>query len=471
VTSVLVLGGGMAGLTAAAALLPHVDTVTVVDSDRLPDGPQPRRGLPQAHHNHVLMAGGAQALEALLPGTTARLYEAGAHHRKIGQFLLHGPERWSRCTDGDAYGITCSRHLVDHMVRRAVLGGGRVELIDGTKAIGLTGGPDRVTGVRVEDEDGSVRTIIADLVVDATGTRSKSARWLTDLGVPAVREDVLDTGLAYAGRTYEQPPGFGADFPGVLIQARPGIGPSAAGGALMPQEDGRWIVALMGTRGSNPPTGEAEFLAFARAMRHSVIGDLLADALPVTSLRSARGLANRRRRFERARLPEGFLALGDSVMILSPNYGTGMSIAAMSALALRTQLERNGFGPGLARRVQRKVARIGAGPWQMAVTNDRWFPGVETNLRLSGGESQRKFGDRFAATIAENPGVSRRIQDVTALIAPMSTLMSPALMLAVLRGPRRPPLSAAEAIGQFPQLASVMPDVVAAARRSADAAQ
>ncbi|MBV1855136.1 NAD(P)/FAD-dependent oxidoreductase [Catellatospora tritici] len=456
-TTALVLGGGLAGMAAAAALAPHVDTVIVVESDRLPAGPEPRRGLPQAHHNHVLMAGGAKALDALLPGTTARLYEAGAHHRKIGRFLLLGPDVWSRCSDGDAFAITCSRHLVDHTVRSQALAGGKVELIDGTKVIGLVGDQSRVTGARVEAEDGAVRVIRADLVVDATGSRSKATQWLTDLRVGPVKEDLLDTGLAYVGRTYEQPAGFGADFPGVLIQARPGSGPEAAGGALMPQEDGRWIVALMGPRGNHPPTDEAEFLAFARAMRHSVIGDLLAEARPVTPMRSARGLANRRRHFDRARMPEGFLALGDAVMILSPNFGTGMAVAAMGALALRTQLERSGFGPGLARRVQKAVAGIGAGPWQMAITNDRWFPGVETNLKLSGGDGQRKFGVRFAKVIADNPAVARRMQDISALVAPLSTMMSPSMMFAVMRGPQRPPLTAAEAIGQFPQLASVRP--------------
>ncbi|MEU3573331.1 FAD-dependent monooxygenase [Kitasatospora sp. NPDC036755] len=456
-TTALVLGGGLAGLTAAVALLPHVGSVTVVEGDQYPDGPQGRRGVPQAHHNHLLMAGGAQALDALLPGTTEALYRAGAHHRKVGQFLLLGAEGWSRSTDGDAYTIACSRPLVDHTVRRLALAAGTLEVLTGTKVTGLTGTAARVTGAQVEDADGTVRTLTADLVVDATGSRSKAPQWLADLGAGPVHEDRLDTGLAYVGRSYLVPEGFGDDFPGILVQTRPGNGPHAAGGALMPQEDGRWIVALMGTRGNHPPTEEREFLDFARAMRHSVIGDLLAMAEPVTPMRASRGLANRRRRFEKARMPEGFLALGDSVMVLSPNFGTGMSVAAMGALALRTQLEKTGLVPGLARRVQKAVARIGAGPWQMAITNDRWFPGVETNLKLSGGEGQRKFGVRFARTVADNPMVARRMQDISTLVAPMTAMMAPSVMFAVMRGPQRPPLTDAQALGQFPQLAPVRP--------------
>ncbi len=73
----VVIGAGTAGLLAAAALDPYAE-VTVVERDVLPDGPAPRKGLPQARHAHLLLSGGAHAMEELLPGVTAAWLAAGA---------------------------------------------------------------------------------------------------------------------------------------------------------------------------------------------------------------------------------------------------------------------------------------------------------------------------------------------------------------------------------------------------------
>ena len=47
-TRAVVLGGGLTGMLAAAALAAHVDEVLIVERDQLPDGPQPRTGLPRS---------------------------------------------------------------------------------------------------------------------------------------------------------------------------------------------------------------------------------------------------------------------------------------------------------------------------------------------------------------------------------------------------------------------------------------
>ena len=74
----VVLGAGMAGLAAAAALTRHFRRVTVVDRDPLAPHPHRRPGVPQGAHVHGLLPGGAQALEALRPGFADGLVGAGA---------------------------------------------------------------------------------------------------------------------------------------------------------------------------------------------------------------------------------------------------------------------------------------------------------------------------------------------------------------------------------------------------------
>src|SRR5436190_12363718 len=74
----VVIGAGMGGLAAAAALADHFGRVTVLDRDFLPPTPSHRSGTPQSRHLHVLLGGGLQALCELLPGFEEDLIRAGA---------------------------------------------------------------------------------------------------------------------------------------------------------------------------------------------------------------------------------------------------------------------------------------------------------------------------------------------------------------------------------------------------------
>lgn len=73
----VVIGASMAGCLAARVLAERFDTVTVLERDALHDEPGHRRGVPQGRHGHLLLAGGAQAIESLLPGTVRDLTAAG----------------------------------------------------------------------------------------------------------------------------------------------------------------------------------------------------------------------------------------------------------------------------------------------------------------------------------------------------------------------------------------------------------
>ena len=63
----VVLGAGMAGLLAARVLADHYPEVVLVDRDRVLGVRDARRGVPQGHHAHGLLAKGQQILEELFP--------------------------------------------------------------------------------------------------------------------------------------------------------------------------------------------------------------------------------------------------------------------------------------------------------------------------------------------------------------------------------------------------------------------
>ncbi|OEJ36241.1 FAD-dependent monooxygenase [Streptomyces agglomeratus] len=451
-TSAVVLGGGMAGMLAAAALAGRADRVTVIEGDRYPDAPASRKGLPQGYHNHMLMSGGAQAVDALLPGTTDRLFTAGAKRRGMPSDLLTlSAEGWYRRHDGDAYVIVCSRDLIDHVVRQQTLADDTITVIESAKATGLVGGQNRITGVRVERDGAESEIISADLIVDATGRRSRAPQWLAELGVPAAEELKVDAGFAYASRLYEAPAQAPQDFPGVLIQAQHGTGQPGRGAALLPNEGNRWIVALIGTRGGHPPTDEAGFVEFARSLRDPVVADLMAAATPTGPIRSYRGLPNWRRRYEKLPLPEGFVVVGDAATTLNPNYATGMSLAALGALALRTEVTAHGFGPGAGLKAQTAIAKSSEGPWLMATGTDQWFPDVEMNIKRAP-DLLRRFTARFARLTTENAALSNASFNVAALQAPPSSMMTLPALLTVARGLRKTPLTREQAMAQYPEL-------------------
>jgi hypothetical protein len=81
----IVIGVSIAGLLTARVLTNHFQRVTVIARDRLPSAPDYRKGVPQAHHVHLLLARGKQIMEALFPGLDADLEAHGAPTMRWGQ--------------------------------------------------------------------------------------------------------------------------------------------------------------------------------------------------------------------------------------------------------------------------------------------------------------------------------------------------------------------------------------------------
>ena len=80
----LVVGAGIGGLAAAAALSRHFRQVLVLERDALAPDTLQRPGVPQGRHVHGLLAGGLQALSSLLPGLLDDLLAAGAMPLQLG---------------------------------------------------------------------------------------------------------------------------------------------------------------------------------------------------------------------------------------------------------------------------------------------------------------------------------------------------------------------------------------------------
>ncbi|MFI1886189.1 FAD-dependent monooxygenase [Streptomyces jumonjinensis] len=441
----VVIGGGLAGMLAAAALDGFADEITVVERDLLPDGPLPRKSLPQARHAHLLWSGGVRAFEQLLPGITRAWLAAGARRIPLPTGLVSlSSQGWLRRWPEMQYMISCSRDLLDWVVRERVLRAPAVTLLQGHTVRGLEGTAARVTGVRVSAEDGRELTLDAELVVDAGGRGSRATGWLGELGIDGVEEGQVDSGLVYATRVYRAPHGS-EDFPVVNVQSDPGDRVPGRTATLNPIENGRWLVTLSGTRGGEPSADPARFESFARSeLRHPVIGELISRTEPLTpEVHLSRSTVNRRRWFEKApEWPDGFIAVGDAVATYNPVYGQGMSVAAQGLAELRGTLRRHRLDePGLARLVQQAVARPVGLAWDLATSLDILYPGAVGPPPRPGGGLMKRYVDRLAYAATGRAQLTRAFIGVITLSQPLSSWLHPDVMVGVLRGPGRAPLT------------------------------
>ncbi|MEV6977075.1 pyridine nucleotide-disulfide oxidoreductase [Kitasatospora sp. NPDC093806] len=444
----VVLGAGFAGMLTASVLARHAAEVVVVDRDRLPAGPLARPGLPQAHHGHLLMASGAESLEALLPGFTDSLTAAGARRLALpGDLLSLGPHGWLPRIREASHGWCLSRDLLDWIVRERVLADPAVRLEPGVHAEGLCGDARRVTGVRLRgDEWPDGHELAADLVVDATGRGSRAPRWLAGLGLPEVAEERVDCGLVYA-TLLVRPPDRAAGFPSVSIQTGPGAGPGRAG-VIFPIEGGRWLVTLSGTRGVELPRDEPEFHAYARALPHPLIADLLSACRPLDRVRRYGNTADRRRRYDRCRRwPDGFAVVGDAVAHTNPAYGHGLSVAAGGVLALARTLERHGPDrAGVTGDIQRAVHRGTRAAWSLATAQDIHYPDVVGAHPTRADTLRARLADRLQAAAARADGTGGDADAILATLIRLGTLKAhptalarPATLRALLHPPTPAP--------------------------------
>lgn len=443
----VVVGGGLAGTLAAAALAPHTGRVTVVERDRLPDAPDPRRGLPQARHAHLLWSGGARAVEALLPGTHELWERHGARHIPVPQGMVsYSPAGWFRRWHDEQprhYAIAARRDLTDWVVRtRLAQAFANVEFLTGRTPVRLLGDGRRVRGLEIRDAEGRPEELEAALVVDASGRSAVGGTLLAALGAPTAPLTRVDAGVVYASRLYRAPEAARAGWPVVNIQADPATGEPAGVATVVPTETGDWLVSLSGTRGRHPTDDPAAFEEFARNLRHPLAADLLRRATPLGEVTVTRSTANIRRHYEDAGTPAGFLAVGDAATACNPVYAHGMSSAARSALALRRVARQ--LSPGderFTRRAQKAVAREAAAAWTLATGQDLFLPGVRAPAPpgLAARAAGRYVTALMDAAIGDHH-VVRRFTDVMTLEKPATRLTTPRLALAALRGSRLPKL-------------------------------
>lgn len=426
----IVIGAGMGGLAAAAALAGHFEHVTVLERDRLGDAPAPRPGTPQAQLLHGLLSGGVDALENLFPGFQHDLAAAGAVPRGIALdncLELPGYDPFPQ-RDFGWTGYTMSRPLLEAVTRRRVRMLPNVTLRDGCRVLELVAEAGAVTSVRYAMGD-DVHMLRGDLIVDASSRGALALSVLDRIGLPQPRETRVGIDMTYVGATFARA-GFAPDwkvaitFPGKDMRRRTGY--------IFPIENDRWMTLIGEPHTALPSDDPGAFMQAMRELRTTTIYDTIKDAAPVDRVRRFLFPESCWRHYERLEaFPPGLLVIGDAVCRFNPIYGQGMSIAVMEAniLKLLLDLRADLSNPldGLARSYFDAIQPWIEGTWAMSSIPDLAMPETRGERPPDMQEMQRFRGAmlRLAAADAE---VHRLFQSVQYLMVPRAALQNPDLV-------------------------------------------
>lgn len=334
--SVLVLGGGVAGLSAGLMLARDGHRVTLVERDDLEVGDPlqspdwERRGIPHFLQPHAFIPRGRSEMLRHLPDVHAELLDAGAWTVDLCRKLPGGNLQPG---DEELRYLGVRRPLIEWGLRRAAFRQDGMTLRGRSRVGGLRVEGGRVTGVEV---DGDV--LAADLVVDAMGRRTPTIGWLAADGVDAPEPTTSDCGVVYYCRYYRLRPG--ADLPDGPWPLSPRGDLGYLAFSTFPGDNGTFAAVLAVPNGTTSWRPFKDATTFEAAIARIPALHAWADPAgvePITDVLAMAGLRNSLRDATGA-VAAGLLPVGDALGHSDPVLAHGLSFSLIHAAALTTAL-------------------------------------------------------------------------------------------------------------------------------------
>ena len=386
-----IIGGSISGMAAAAALLRRGYEVVICDRD--PEAGctrEIRKGAPQGRQLHLLLAGGAEALEWLLPGLAEDRARSGCVPFDFGESVKWTHYGVDKVAANLGLGLFAqTRPHLEALIATRLAAHNGLQWRAGFSVEGLELRMDRIVGLEVKDAEGHREEIEADLVVDASGRNTRAPAWIEALGYRAPAREEVGLGLGYSTVEFELNESAGLP----LFRANYSVRPDSFRNVLcMYLGQGRYQLTAMGYAGDFPPVEPDELARWVAALNDPDLNRLFRQGRPQGQARAHRVPYQLRRRYDRVDLPAGFLPIGDAIASFDPVFGQGMTVAALQAKAL-------GEGRGLVdeRAALRTFVRITKRPWFITTVEARRF-GLDGKTPLHQRVAQRLFDRVFAVS-------------------------------------------------------------------------
>jgi 2-polyprenyl-6-methoxyphenol hydroxylase-like FAD-dependent oxidoreductase len=426
----IIIGGGISGKLAARVLSDVYKEVIILERDSEQERPSSRKGAPQGEHLHALLHAGEYGLEELFPGITEKFYDNGAVKINSTMDLAwyhHGAWR-IRYDGGYSTTLQTRPHLEWHIeqylkrIPNVVFHYNQVVqdfLYNETE--------NHIIGVLLKDG-----SLTADIVVDASGVSSLTTKWLHKRGT-YIPEEKVEINLSYMSKQFQLAENDERDWRIKMVYPNPPE--EKIGGTISKVEGNRYIVTIMGYHNSVSEKevliDDSGFIKLSKKLPKQDIYQEIEHAIPLTKTSFYRIPHIVWRRFDKMKLPNGLLLIGDTICRIDPVFGQGMSIAIVEALALQ-KLFQTGARQKVSAAFHKKAAQIISPIWNMVLAEDFRYPNTR-GKKPYGLSIQQWYAKNIVLLSAQNQDVYNAFVKVMNLVQPITSLMKPSIMKRVLK--------------------------------------